>query len=165
MTDQHHTGAAAAAIDLDAHDLRDSVVDSHDHDDELVPAHSPYDYDLGDRNPTEDIFVAERPWGQFQQFVSNEQVTVKIITVHPGHRLSLQKHDHRGEMWQVLDVPIDIVVDDRAWLAQPGETIWVPRGATHRMGNSGERPGRLLEVAFGLFDESDIERLQDDYSR
>ena len=165
MTDQHHTGAAAAAIDLDAHDLRDSVVDSHDHDDELVPAHSPYDYDLGDRNPTEDIFVADRPWGQFQQFVSNEQVTVKIITVHPGHRLSLQKHDHRGEMWQVLDVPIDIVVDDRAWLAQPGETIWVPRGATHRMGNSGERPGRLLEVAFGLFDESDIERLQDDYSR
>ncbi|TQM61813.1 phosphomannose isomerase type II C-terminal cupin domain [Humibacillus xanthopallidus] len=165
MTDQHQGGAAVPAIDLDAHDLRDPVVDAHDHDDELAPAHSPYDYDLGDRNPTEDIFVADRPWGQFQQFVSNEQVTVKIITVHPGHRLSLQKHDHRGEMWQVLDVPIDIIVDDRAWLAQPGETIWVPRGATHRMGNSGERPGRLLEVAFGLFDESDIERLQDDYVR
>ncbi len=43
--------------------------------------HTPDDYALGDRNPTEDIFVAERPWGNFQQFVSNEQVTVKIITV------------------------------------------------------------------------------------
>ncbi|MEP7333855.1 MAG: phosphomannose isomerase type II C-terminal cupin domain, partial [Terracoccus sp.] len=96
---------------------------------------------------------------------SNEQVTVKIITVQPGHRLSLQKHDHRGEMWQVLDVPIDIIVDDRAWQARPGETVWVPRGATHRMGNSGSRPGRLLEVAFGFFDESDIERLSDDYAR
>ena len=165
MTDQHHAGATVPAIDLDAHDLNDPVVAAHDHDAELAPAHSPYDYDLGDRNPTEDIFTAERPWGHFQQFVSNEQVTVKIITVQPGHRLSLQKHDHRGEMWQVLDVPIQVTVDDRSWLAQPGETVWVPRGATHRMGNSGEQPGRLLEVAFGLFDESDIERLQDDYVR
>ncbi len=85
--------------------------------------------------------------------------------MQPGHRLSLQRHDHRGEMWQVLDVPIQVTVDDRSWLAQPGETVWVPRGATHRMGNPGEQPGRLLEVAFGLFDESDIERLQDDYVR
>jgi mannose-1-phosphate guanylyltransferase/mannose-6-phosphate isomerase len=136
-------------------------------DDEGVsrPQHTPDDYDFGHRNPTRDIFVAERPWGTFQQFVSNEQVTVKIITVQPGHRLSLQRHDHRGEMWQVLDVPIDITVDDREWTAQPGETVWVPRGALHRMGNSGERSGRLLEVAFGHFDEADIERIQDDYAR
>jgi len=116
-------------------------------------------------DPTADIFVAERPWGQFQQFVSNEQVTVKVITVQPGHRLSLQKHGHRGEMWQVLDVPMDIHVGERCWLAQPGETIWVPSGALHRMGNSGSTPGRLLEVAFGHFDEGDIERLEDDYAR
>ncbi len=116
-------------------------------------------------NPADRIFTKERPWGQFQQFVSNEQVTVKIITVAPGHRLSLQKHEHRGEMWQILDVPIDITLDDRHWTAQPGETVWVPLGSTHRMANSGPTPGRLLEVAFGRFDEDDIERLEDDYSR
>ena len=127
--------------------------------------HTQSEYDQGDRNPTVDIFVVERPWGQFQQFVSNETVTVKIITVEPGHRLSLQKHEHRGEMWQILDGPIDITVGEREWLAQPGEMVWVPRGATHRMGNSGTRPGRLLEVAFGHFDEGDIERLEDDYAR
>jgi len=131
-----------------------------------LPSHpTPDDYVLGDRDPTDDIFVAERPWGTFQQFVSNEQVTVKIITVEPGHRLSLQRHSHRGEMWQVLDVPIEITVDTRTWTAEAGETVWVPRGSTHRMGNSGSRPGRLLEVAFGHFDEGDIERLQDDYAR
>jgi mannose-6-phosphate isomerase len=127
--------------------------------------HAQDEYDQGDRNPTEDIFVIERPWGQFQQFVSNETVTVKIITVQPGHRLSLQRHQHRGEMWQVLDVPIDITVDDRQWTAGAGDTVWVPHGAIHRMGNSGTEPGRLLEVAFGHFDESDIERLEDDYAR
>jgi mannose-6-phosphate isomerase len=127
--------------------------------------HTQSEYDPGDRDPTVDIFVVERPWGKFQQFVSNEQVTVKIITVDPGHRLSLQRHEHRGEMWQVLDVPIDITVNDRQWQALPGEMIWVPWGATHRMGNSGTGPARLLEVAFGHFDEADIERLEDDYAR
>jgi mannose-6-phosphate isomerase-like protein (cupin superfamily) len=152
MINQHEAGVVAeGGADEHAHDAR--------------PRHSRDEYDRGSRNPAEDIFVAERPWGQFQQFVSNETVTVKIITVQPGHRLSLQKHDHRGEMWQVLDVPIDITVDDRQWTAQPGETVWVPRGSVHRMGNTGERPGRLLEVAFGHFDEADIERLQDDYAR
>jgi mannose-1-phosphate guanylyltransferase/mannose-6-phosphate isomerase len=157
MTDQYAAGATVTGSvpgdDLE-HEGRAAL-----------PAHSVDEYVLGDRNPTDDIFVAERPWGEFQQFVSNEQVTVKIITVQPGHRLSLQRHDHRGEMWQVLDVPIDITVDDREWVARRGETIWVPRGSTHRMGNSGSRPGRLLEVAFGHFDETDIQRLQDDYAR
>ena len=154
MSDQQ---PAAAVVD---HEL-----DAHQHQHFSSPRHTADEYDLGNRNPTEDIFVAERPWGEFQQFVSNEQVTVKIITVQPGHRLSLQRHDHRGEMWQVLDVPIDVTVGERTWSAQPGETVWVPRNSVHRMGNSGEHPGRLLEVGFGHFDESDIERLEDDYVR
>jgi mannose-6-phosphate isomerase len=117
------------------------------------------------RDPREGIFTVERPWGQFQQFVSNETVTVKIITVEPGHRLSLQTHENRGEFWQVLDVPIEVTVADRTWEAQPGESVWVPQGAVHRMANKADRPGRLLEVAFGDFDEADIVRLEDDYTR
>ncbi len=127
--------------------------------------HHQVEYDPGDCDPAADVFSLERPWGDFRQFVTNETVTVKIITVQPRQRLSLQRHEHRGELWQILDEPMDITVDDRVWSAAPGEIVWVPRGATHRMGNSGERPARLLEVAFGHFDESDIERLEDDYSR
>lgn len=113
----------------------------------------------------EAVFVAERPWGQFQQFVLNEPVTVKLITVEPGHRLSLQRHGERDEMWQVLDVPMDVQVGDRSWTAEVGERVYVPGGSLHRLGNSGDRPGRILEIAFGAFDEADIERLDDDYTR
>ncbi|MCE1177753.1 MAG: phosphomannose isomerase type II C-terminal cupin domain [Micrococcales bacterium] len=116
-------------------------------------------------DPREDVFTCERPWGQFQQFVSNETVTVKIITVQPGHRLSLQTHANRGEFWQVLDVPLDITIDDRTWVAEVGECVWVPQGAKHRMGNSGTAEGRVLEIAYGEFDECDIVRLEDDYAR
>lgn len=116
--------------------------------------------------PVDDVFVVERPWGSFQQLATNVPCTVKVITVTPGTRLSLQKHKHRGEMWQVLDVPMEITLDERSWTAQPGEMVWVPVGAVHRMGNmAGDRPARMLEVAFGHFDEEDIERLQDDFAR
>jgi mannose-6-phosphate isomerase len=121
---------------------------------------------MSDRqDPRGEIFTVQRPWGQFQQFVSNEPVTVKVITVEPGHRLSLQTHDHRGEMWQVLDVPIEVTVGERTWSAEPGETVWVPAHTLHRMANKSDQPGRLLEIAFGDFDEADIVRLEDDYAR
>ena len=116
-------------------------------------------------DPRERSFVAQRPWGNFRQLVHNEQVTVKVITVEPGHRLSLQKHAHRGEMWLVLDHAMHIEIDEREWDAQPGEMVWVPEGATHRLSNRLDTPCRILEVAFGDFDEADIVRLQDDYAR
>lgn len=114
---------------------------------------------------TEAVRTVDRPWGHFQQFVANQPVTVKTITVQPGHRLSLQRHDLRGEMWHILDGPMDVVVGEKAWRAQPEELIWVPRGSAHRIGNPGDVPARVLEIAFGAFEEEDIERLEDDYER
>ena len=97
-------------------------------------------------DPREGMFVSNRPWGGFEQFTLNEPTTVKIITVDPGHRLSLQTHERRAEFWQVLDGPIDVTVGDETWSAQPGERVWVEQGAVHRMGNSTDRPGRVLEI-------------------
>ena len=37
------------------------------------------------RSPVDEAFSVQ---GDFRQFVSNKTVTVKIITVEPGHRLS-----------------------------------------------------------------------------
>lgn len=117
------------------------------------------------RDRSVDTLVVERPWGSFEQFVCNEEVTVKVISVQPGQRLSLQRHDHRSELWQVLDGPLDVCVGARTWSAVEGERVWVPQGARHRLGNAGARPGRVLEVAFGHFDEDDIHRIEDDYAR
>jgi mannose-6-phosphate isomerase-like protein (cupin superfamily) len=111
------------------------------------------------------VFVSERPWGSFQQFVENQPVTVKIITVQPGHRLSLQRHAHRAEMWQALDVPMTVRVGKQTWTLEVGERLVVPAGELHRLGNDTDQPGRILEIAFGDFDECDIERLEDDYTR
>ena len=111
------------------------------------------------------IEVSERPWGRFEKFVENQAVTVKVITVDPGQRLSLQRHDHRAEMWRALDEPVTAEVDGDLTTLQAGDTVLVPQGGVHRLGNPGSRPARILEIAFGDFDEADIERLEDDYRR
>ena len=115
-------------------------------------------------DPRPGIVVDHRPWGWFERFTLNAPTTVKIITVDAGHRLSLQRHEYRDELWTVLDTPLQVEIGGRDWVANPGEKIWIPRGTTHRIA-AAESSGRFLEIAFGNFDESDIERLSDDYAR
>lgn len=112
-----------------------------------------------------EVLTVRRPWGRFDQLSAGEPVTVKTITVQPGHRLSLQRHRHRGELWQVLDAGLEVTVGDRTWQASPGELVWIPAGQLHRLGNTGAAPARVVEVAFGHVDEADIERVDDDYDR
>ncbi len=116
-------------------------------------------------DPRESMLTTERPWGSYEQFCLNEQVSVKIITVNPGHRLSLQTHQHRAEFWQVLDGTIDVTVGERTWTAKRDERVWVPVGELHRMANSTDAPVRVLEVCWGHFDDEDIVRVEDDYHR
>jgi len=115
--------------------------------------------------PPAKITRSERPWGSFEQFAHNEAVTVKIITVAAHQRLSLQRHTQRDEFWQVIDGPADIEVAGQTNTVAKGGRAWVPRGSTHRLGNPGTATVRVLEIAFGHFDEDDIERLVDDYDR
>lgn len=117
------------------------------------------------RHPLDDILTVHRPWGDFQQFLTNASASVKIITIAPEQRLSLQRHRERDELWQVIDGPVDVEVGGASSSVQAGERVWVARGAVHRMGNSGLTTVRVLEVAFGHFDEDDIERFEDDYDR
>ena len=103
--------------------------------------------------------------GHVRPLRHQQALTVKIITVRPGHRLSLQRHRHRDETWQVVDGRLDVVHGTNTWTAEPGHRVWIPRGTTHRMGNSGQPATRVLEIASGDFEEDDIERLEDDYNR
>lgn len=111
------------------------------------------------------VVVDERPWGRFELLALNEQVSVKIITVASGQRLSLQTHECRDEAWTVLDPGLSVQIGAGTWAPEVGERIWIPRGVAHRVSNVGAQAARFLEIAYGSFDESDIVRLEDDYSR
>ncbi len=114
---------------------------------------------------TSHVVRTEKPWGHFEQYAHNLPCTVKIITVEPGGRLSRQYHHHRDELWVVLDAGAEIELGDSSIRPEPGHELFIPRGTVHRLSCIGERPTRILEVSFGIFDEDDIVRLDDVYGR
>lgn len=106
----------------------------------------------------------ERPWGSFKQYANNEDVTVSLMTVKSGERLSLQSHAGRAEFWIVLDEGAIVEVNDTLLHPKVGDEIWIPAGAKHRLSSSGPEV-RVLEVAFGNWQHEDITRYDDDYAR
>jgi len=112
------------------------------------------------------IAFVERPWGSFKQFAFNQDCTVSLMTVQPGKRLSLQSHTGRAELWIVLDEGALIQVGDDIREYRAGEEIWIPAEERHRLAcNAGGRPVRVLEVAFGNWQQDDIRRYEDDFKR
>ncbi|MFO7171204.1 MAG: phosphomannose isomerase type II C-terminal cupin domain [Chloroflexota bacterium] len=105
-----------------------------------------------------------RPWGSFRQYAHNEAVTVSLMTVQPGQRLSLQSHAGRAELWIVLDEGAVVQVGDEVLHPHAGDEIWIPARTKHRLSSAGPAV-RVLEVAFGDWQQEDIVRYDDDYAR
>jgi len=106
----------------------------------------------------------ERPWGSFEQYANNQDVTVSLMTVKPGRRLSAQSHTGRAELWIVLDDGAIVQVGEEIMHPKAGEEIWIPANTKHRLSSAGPAV-RVLEVAFGNWQQSDITRYEDDYNR
>lgn len=113
--------------------------------------------------PTVDFVT--RPWGSFKQFAHNTDCTVSLMEVLPGQRLSLQSHVGRAELWIVIDDGAQVQVGDDVKEYKAGEEIWIPANERHRLSCQGDRPVRVLEVAFGNWQQNDIKRYEDDYKR
>jgi len=106
-----------------------------------------------------------RPWGAFERFTLNEATTVKILTVKPGEAFSLQTHAHRDEFWRVLSGSgIVRIGEEGERPVKEGDTCYIPRGFIHRA-IGGPAGLTFLEISFGIFDEADITRLEDEYGR
>ncbi len=105
-----------------------------------------------------------RPWGGFAQYANNEHVTVTLMTVEPNQRLSLQSHTGRAELWIAIDEGAVVEIDDDLYHPMPGDELWIPAGSRHRLSSSGGSV-RVLEIAFGNWQQEDITRYADDYNR
>jgi mannose-1-phosphate guanylyltransferase/mannose-6-phosphate isomerase len=112
-----------------------------------------------------EVAFVERPWGSFKQYAFNQDTTVSLMTVKPGQRLSLQSHTGRAELWIVLDDNAQVQVGDDIHTYNSGDEIWIPANERHRLANAGQKPVRVLEVAFGNWQQDDIKRYEDDYKR
>ncbi len=117
---------------------------------------------MNTRPPTRHI---DRPWGFFEQYASNQPCTVSLMTVNPGQRLSLQSHAGRAELWIVLDDGAVVQVGEQVRTYRAGDEIWIEATQKHRLSCQGSTPIRVLEVAFGRWEQGDIVRYEDDFKR
>ncbi len=107
-----------------------------------------------------------RPWGKFEILRDTEDFKSKVIHVNPGHQLSYQSHTKRAEHWVVIKGHPEVVLNDKIYNLNPGESIYIPLGAKHRMRNTTKEIVEFVEVQVGsYFGEDDITRYQDDYKR
>jgi mannose-6-phosphate isomerase-like protein (cupin superfamily) len=79
--------------------------------------------------------------------------------------LSLQYHDYRSERWTPLDQGVKAQIGEHAIDLTLGVCYTVMQQQAHRLWNPTNRVVRVLEVAVGKVDESDIVRLSDQYGR
>lgn len=106
-----------------------------------------------------------RPWGRWEEYLNEEGYRLKRIIVHPGQRLSLQKHKLREEHWVIVKGSGLFSLDGNDRDVAPGDTLYIPVEGIHRITNSGDENLIIIETQMGVCDEDDIIRLEDDYGR
>jgi mannose-6-phosphate isomerase len=110
--------------------------------------------------------VIIKPWGQEEVLELNGRYMVKRLTMHAGHRCSLQYHNHKRETIYVLSGRLKIVSGEKLEtltekIFHPGESITLATGLIHRM--EGVDDAVYLESSTPEMD--DVVRLKDDYAR
>ncbi len=108
--------------------------------------------------------VVQKPWGKFEQFTHNEQTTVKILTIDLNGILSLQYHAKRTEFWKVISGNPIVTIGKKVISANPGDEFKITELEHHRA-EAQDDTVKILEIAYGDFDENDVTRDEDKYGR
>lgn len=107
-----------------------------------------------------------RPWGFYTCLNGGNGWLTKVITVSPGHKLSLQSHNHRSEHWVVLEGEATVVLETEVHKLQKAQSINIPLKAKHSLQNHTSEILKILEVQKGDYiSEDDIIRYEDVYGR
>ena len=108
----------------------------------------------------------ERPWGYYRVLCEGIDYKVKELVINPYSSLSMQKHYHRSETWNLISGEASIRTID--WLGNEIEErlsidsgLTIPRETWHQGVNKSSKPAHIVEVwrgKSGHLVESDIER-------
>ncbi len=110
--------------------------------------------------------IEKRPWGNFHVIAKGVGYQIKEMNVNPKNKLSLQKHHHRSEYWQVIEGEGKVYLEDSEIKLRTGHNVFIPKGSLHRLVNNTKNNLKIVEIQIGdVLSEDDIERFEDDYGR
>ena len=106
------------------------------------------------------------PWGSFLIINEGSGYKVKKITVNIGNQLSLQFHHYRSEYWIIVSGTAEVLLGNKKYKKQIGDSVFIPSLEKHRIKNIGNKKLTFVEVSLGKYlEEDDIVRIEDDYGR
>tara|TARA_Y100001970_G_scaffold262756_1_gene347407 strand:+ start:815 stop:2017 length:1203 start_codon:yes stop_codon:yes gene_type:complete len=107
-----------------------------------------------------------RPWGNYVNLFNGKNFLIKEININPKGILSLQKHFHRSEHWLITQGKPIITLNKKFFSKKINDSIFIPKGAVHRIQNPGNKVVKIMEAQLGsILKETDIVRYKDIYGR
>ncbi len=93
------------------------------------------------------IMFAEKSWGNFRVIdIEEGSMTIKV-TLNPGHRMNYHSHEHRDEVWTVVDGHGKTIVDGVERQVTAGDVIQMPAGVAHTI--CADTKLQVIEVQVG----------------
>lgn len=106
------------------------------------------------------IEEATRPWGKWYVLDIGEKFKVKKLELLPDQFISLQYHNHRSELWTIVQGNGKVIIDGNIFKVSKGESFFVPKQAIHKITNTNLSEVLIaIEVQMGdICSEDDIIR-------
>jgi len=113
----------------------------------------------------------EREWGYYRELYKDEDFQVKELVINPHSKLTMQRHKHRSETWNIVHGEASIKMNHRGGDPFDGCLIYqldssnpvdIPANVWHQGCNESDKPAHIIEIWKGktkLLTEDDIERI------
>ena len=104
----------------------------------------------------------ERAWGDFKILDMYKNSLVKHLFIKKGEHISYQKHNHRDEVWTIVDGTGEFVLNDEIKKVKSGDVLMIKQGDKHALRAIEDL--HFIEVQIGSeLSEDDIERYDHDW--
>lgn len=93
------------------------------------------------------IMFAEKSWGSFRVIdIEEDSMTIKV-TLNAGHGMNYHSHEHRDEVWTVVEGRGRVIVDGAERKVAAGDVLKMPAGTPHTI--IADTKLQVIEVQIG----------------
>lgn len=93
------------------------------------------------------VMFAEKSWGNYLVMdVEEASMTVKV-TLLPGHKMNYHRHEHRDEVWNIIEGKGHVIVDGVEREVKAGDVIMLPKGTKHTI--IADTKLKVMEIQIG----------------
>ncbi len=93
------------------------------------------------------IMFAEKSWGSYKVLDVEKNALTINVTLHMGHSMNYHSHNHRDEVWVVLDGVGKVIINGEVKRVKTGDVITMAAGVKHTVFAESEL--KLIEVQIG----------------